>query len=441
MLKEISVSRQYAPLRVCADICFYFFTVSLFSFSLQYFSLDDGGVLGVVSNLIVPWSLPLSLFTAACFALGFLIIRLDSAALRFLLSLLPGLCFLMGPFSLYLLIHTAAWAYYVVVMTIGSFEVHLDEYRRRIRLMLAAALLFTLCLIIFHFATEAWYYNRLFGGEAYGLFFFALSVLSLRGMRTELGAPKLMRLLDAAYVVALPTLLVAVFLLLTGTVPAITFLFRQLTRFLIWLYHVFFPKKVIPYQFRPPLGDDLNGVKTEKSLFFPDRELQTPDAEMTGGKGLRALLPSETTLWLTIILLAALLVYIAILLLRRRERDPRRPRIVREHVEKPPFEGLLRRSFGDPSEPAGVRQIRRIYRSYLHLIRSLRMRLDPSDTSQDVLAYASSCLDMPENAALRELYIAARYGDPRSVTARQAAEAKRCLAAIEAASKSLPDRS
>ncbi len=432
MLKEISVSRQYAPLRVCADICFYFFAVSLFSFSLQYYTVGEGEILGVVSNLIAPWSLQLALLVAACFALGFLIVRIDKALLRFLLSLLPGLSFLMSPLRLILLIHAVAWLYFVIVMTIGSFEVHLDEYRRRAGVMLLAALLMLLCLIIFHFGTEAWYFDRLFGGELYGPLFFVLCVLSLRGMRTDLGAPVKMRLLDALCVVVLPTLLFSVLLVLYGAVPAVTGLFRLLVRFVIWLYHVFFPTKNVPYQFRPPLDDDLNAVKTEKSLLFPNGRNKAPDPDMVGGQGIRYALSSQASFWIMVVLLAALLVYIAIRLIRRREKLPAAPRLAHENIEKPPLEGLLRRAFGEAELPANVRQIRRVYRSYLKQLRTMSVQPSPSDTSEDILDLTSGCLDMPENAALRELYIAARYGDPKAVTSAQVSEAKRCLSAIEA---------
>ena len=37
-----------------------------------------------------------------------------------------------------------------------------------------------------------------------------------------------------------------------------------------------------------------------------------------------------------------------------------------------------------------------------------------------------------ENKRLRELYIAARYGDPKAVTSEQVGEAKHCLGVIEA---------
>ena len=168
-MKQISISEQYAPLRVCADISFYFYVVALFSFSAPYTVSSDGGVQYVVTNLIAPWSLQLAILVAACFVLGFLIVRLDSMVLRCLLSLLPGLTFLMSPFQPILLIHAAAWVYYVVYMTVGNFEAYLDVYRRRARVMLLAAMLLTFCLIIFHFGTDSMANRRLYGGEIYGL--------------------------------------------------------------------------------------------------------------------------------------------------------------------------------------------------------------------------------------------------------------------------------
>ena len=437
MLKEISASRQYAPLRVGADICFYFYAVSIFSFSVKYYFLEGGAVLGVASNLVSPWSLHLSILLASCILLGLVITRIEKALLRFVLSLLPGICFLRMPIHPVMLILAAAWIYFIVVMTIGSFEVHLDVYRRRVGVMLFAALMLTLCLIIFHFGTEDWYYNRLFGGEIYGLLFFFLSVLSLRGMRTDLGAPKVMRLLDAAYVVVLPALLISVFFLLRSMVPLVTFLFRQLTRFLIWLYHLLFPQKAEPEPLPPSDTDDLNQLLNEDPLLLPVGEDQSPEPELFDGGGISFQLPSEVSLWLMFVFLASVLVFIAIWLIRRKREGSGKPRIVRENVERPVFEGLLRRSSRESAVPSNVRQIRRIYRSYLNLVRSLRMKISPSDTSEDVLGLSSGCLDIPENAALRELYIAARYGDPKAVTARQVSEAKRCLGVIEAAKRRL----
>ena len=108
MLKEISASRQYAPLRVGADICFYFYAVSIFSFSVKYYFLEGGAVLGVASNLVSPWSLHLSILLASCILLGLVITRIEKALLRFVLSLLPGICFLRMPVHPVMLILAAA---------------------------------------------------------------------------------------------------------------------------------------------------------------------------------------------------------------------------------------------------------------------------------------------------------------------------------------------
>lgn len=431
MLKSISISRHYAPLRVCADICFYFYAVSLFSFSVKYFTYNEGEVLGVVSNLIAPWSAQLSVLVAACFVLGFVIVRIDNTALRFLLSLLPGLSFLMSPLQPILLIHAAAWVYYVVVMAIGSFEVHLDVYRRRAGIMLFAALMLTLCLIIFHFGTIDWYYSRLFGGEVYGLLFFVFCVLSLRGMRTETGAPKMMRALDAAYVVALPALLLSAFFLLRGMVPVITYLFKLLTRFLLWLYHVFFPTKYVPAPLPSEDDGNLDLLNEDDTLLLPVGEDLSPDDSMLEGQNVHYQISDETAFWLMIAFLAIILIFIAINLIRKRQKRPAKPRVVHEKVEKPVFEGLLRRSYRDADDPANVRQIRKIYRSYLKYIRSRHIPLSASDTSEDVLSHSTVVVDVPENERLRELYIAARYGEAEAVTAAQAGEARRCLDAIQ----------
>ena len=433
MNKGMSVSRQYAPMRVCADICFYFYTVSLFSFSVLYTASDEMGINGVVTNLIAPWSLQLAILVAACFVIGYVIIFVGNAALRFLLSLLPGLSFLMSPFQPILLIHAAAWVYFVVIMTIGNFEVFLDVYRRRARIMLFAAMMLTFCLIIFHFGTDDWYGKRLFGGEIYGLLFFILSVLSLRGMRLSLGAPKAMRVLDGAYVVVLPFLLVAAFFLLRSIVPTVTFLFKMLTRFLVWLKRTLFPGEETLDIFHPSEEEDINKVLMEKdnSLVLPPGNDQSPGEELASGEDLHFHLPVRAGFLIMIAFLAAVLILITIKLIRNKQKKQEKPKLAREHIERKPFEGLLRRRSGEAALPPNVRQVRKIYRTYLDHVRSLRLRISPSDTSKDVLDSSSAYLDMPENRTLRELYIAARYGDPNTVTSEQAAEAKRCLSIIE----------
>ena len=72
--------KQTAVFRTAGEICFYFSVLYIF-------------------DIFKTWRLPMALFTAACFALGFVIVRCRAKLLRLLLSLLPGLCFLLGPWD------------------------------------------------------------------------------------------------------------------------------------------------------------------------------------------------------------------------------------------------------------------------------------------------------------------------------------------------------
>lgn len=427
-MKSISVSRQFAPLRVCAEMCLYYYVLAVLTLSVAYNVSTEKGVVGVVTNIVAPWLVQLSILVGACFVLGFVIVRIDNPALRFLLSLLPGLSFLMSPLEPTVLIHAAAWVYYVIVMTVGNFEVYLDVYRRRSRLLLVIALILTCCLIIYHFGNEAWYGNTLFGGEIYGLLFLVLTVFSLRGMRLSSGAPAKMRLVDAAHVVALPVVLLTAVFLLQGAVPALTGLMSWITRFLIWLFHLLFPEKEMPHINVP--DENFNGPEIEDSVELPDVEVETPDVNPISGADPHMHVSGDAWLWIIIVILAAVLVYFAIRQIRGRRKNDEKPKLVREHIERVPRERITRRRSGEAALTANVKQIRKVYRSYLDHIRSFGMKIFPSDASEDVLKNTSAYLEMPENAALRQLYIAARYGDPKTVTSEQAAEAKRCLTVI-----------
>ncbi len=434
-MKSISVSRQFAPLRVCGEMCLYYYALAVLTLSVSYYMSTEKGVYGVVSNLVAPWSFQLSILVGACLILGFVIVRIDHAALRLLLSLLPGLTFLMSPPEPTVLIHAAAWAYYVICMTIGNFEAYLDVYRRRARLLFVVALLLTGCLIIYHFGNEAWYGNTLFGGEMYGLLFFILIVFALRGMRLSTGVPARMRLIDAAHVVALPAVLIAAFFLLRGAIPVFTWLIARLTRILTWLFRLLFPEKEMP-QINIP-DEDFDAPVKEEPLEMPDVREPAPDMGPISGADPHIRISNDVWLWIIIVILAAVLVYIAIRQIRGRQKDREKPRLVHERIERLPRERLSRRRPAESSLFANVKQIRKVYRSYLDHVRSFGMKLFPSDTSKDVLENSSAFLEMPENAALRELYIAARYGDPKAVTAEQTAEARRCLAVIQSKK---PDR-
>jgi hypothetical protein len=73
-------------------------------------------------------------------------------------------------------------------------------------------------------------------------------------------------------------------------------------------------------------------------------------------------------------------------------------------------------------------QLRRIYKTYLEYRQEGGMTVGASDTSAQILDKETR--EKEEAARLRELYIAARYGDPSAVTRSQVQEAQACLERI-----------
>ena len=422
--KDTSISCLYAPMRVCADMAFYFYVLALLSLTVAYNASSGGKVYGVITNITSPWALQIGVLLGSCFALGFLIVRIKKPALRLVLSLLPGLTFLMSPLQPVHLLHAAALAYYVIFMTIGNFDEYLDVYRRRIRVMLIAALVLTGLLIVFRFSNDAWYGSKLLGGEEYGIIFFILAVVSLRGMRLSMGASGRLRAMDTAFVIALPVVLTAAVFLFSGAVPVITFLFKQLTRFLGWLIGLLFPEK--EKQTLPDIPDTNGGRLEDIPLIDPEEISEDSGVEPMEGKDFRIDLPSRTLFWILIAVVIAVLVLIAVRLIRSKRTERVRTGRSHDRIERVPFERMAARS-QETSLTANVKQIRKIYRVYLEQIFSKHAKVSPYDTSRDVLDISSNFSDLPENNELREIYIAARYGDPDAVTSEQAGEARRCL--------------
>ncbi|MBR0131002.1 MAG: hypothetical protein IJM08_06840 [Firmicutes bacterium] len=428
-MKSISVSSQYAPLRVCADISFYLYVVSVLSLRISSTFWTERGVFGIVSNLVTPWLTQLLVFVLACLAVGFVAVRTENAALRFALSLIPGLVFLTSKPELGLIVPAASWAYYMIYITAGSFETYVDSYRRRLRIMLIVALLASGFLIVFHFASDDVYTTKLFGGEEFGLLFFVLSVVSLRGMRLVNGTPKKMRALDTAYVIAVPVILTACVLLFRLMVPVVSYIIKLLAHFVRWLLSVLRPDKPQP-DFLEIVEEYINNAEQEILDLRVDPEAD-PSVEPMDGKNIRINIPPSFYYLLFVAAVTVVLVIIAVRLFANRKKGTGRFVFKSEDIDRiPPETEPVRRS-EEPSSASNAGKIRRIYRSYLEHFRSLNMKLEPSDTSQDVLRYSGEFNQAAENGTMRDLYIAARYGDPAEVTAEQVAEAKRCLTAVK----------
>ena len=77
-----------------------------------------------------------------------------------------------------------------------------------------------------------------------------------------------------------------------------------------------------------------------------------------------------------------------------------------------------------------ARQLRRIYQTYLEFVNQRGLSIRKTDTSAEILERAKKIQDSPQAERLRELYIAARYGDPKAITRQQVEEAQACLEEI-----------
>lgn len=426
--------KKYAVLRVCADICFYYFILSF----ITVLNLKaDGRLL----NFFELWRLPISAFVLACFALGFLIVRCDTAALRLAISLLPGLCFMLGRFELQMLFPMVAWIYYVIVMTIGNFDTPLDLYRRRIKVSMFISVLIALLFIGQHNVQMSTGGSALVAGELYGLLFFVLSVLAMRGMSRGASAPPEMRLFDLASVVVTPTLLVGlamlVIALLRAASPLFGRLFSPIASFFVWLFLKIFPQDGPPEVEAQRIGYDQapNLLNPYKDLLEEQLEQKVVEKDQVFN-----LMQNDTPTYIGVVIVLALVVALCIYLAVKNSGEkavkvsgPEQYDFANEVTTERRVRKKRR------ADVSNVKQIRALYRSYLEIV-DLRHSVGCADTSQDVLGYSKTYFDMPETDELRELYIAARYGDPKAITQKQVSEAKRCISAIENENRSMADQ-
>ena len=101
-----------------------------------------------------------------------------------------------------------------------------------------------------------------------------------------------------------------------------------------------------------------------------------------------------------------------------------------EEYESTPAKGRKRRKNRLPLLAGNARQLRRIYKTYLEYRRDKGVAVYPSDTSAEVLDKDLQMSESKDAVRLRELYLAARYGNPSAVTREQVQEAQACLERI-----------
>lgn len=404
--------KNAAVLRICADLCFFFSILCTFE-SLR------------------PWYLAMAVFAAAALALGFVIVRCKSPALRALLALPSFGCLLLGGLSPLLFFPALGWLYYAIVMTRGAFTLPLDEYRRSYRVQLVIALFFVAVRV----ANLTIYRSAQLPTENL-LFIFAFLFLGVFAMRImQMGATMkgLWQLSNALSVILFPLLAVGVslvlFLLLRFFSPALFYLFYPLGRLLIWLFRKLFPPAGAA-QMTQPLLEFI--TPPTAVIYEPEDSSGTATTSSLSERFLNPLLIERATAIGAYVILALLLfaaVWLVVRYSMRGSRGAGEEELYYDETERGATGKKSRRA--SRRRPVGhARQLRRIYQVYLETMAARGVSIDKSDTSQDVLSRANVRSESTEAARLRELYIAARYGDPKAVTAEQVAEAQHCLDVI-----------
>lgn len=402
--------RQTSVIRITGNICFYFSVLSIF-------------------KAFHAWRLPMALFAAACLLLGFVIVRCANPALRGVLALLPALTFLIAQPGWLLLIPAAAWIYYIAVMVIGNYAMPLDEYRKAFTVMLIVCLFF----IAANIANSTIYSGKMISVDSlvYAFVFLFLGVIAMRRMQMGREMNWAWKWRNALSVAGFPLLAVGasvvLFVVLRFTHWGLTKILRPLGIILNWLLHKLFPTGNAPIE-----SMNLQQVLARSAIEFNNKwEAEGEDESFIAGKG-------ENFDKMTIerlasiggyVILGLLLVLVLFLVLRRvwRMKPLSREEPEFEETEKVEPGKRRRRRRGMPVL-GNARQLRRIYKTYLEYRHEHGMTVTATDTSAQILERET--VEKEDAARLRELYIAARYGDPSAVTRLQVQEAQACLERI-----------
>ena len=401
--------------RVTGEICFYFSI-------LHVFETYRG------------WWMPLAIFAGACFALGFLIVRLESMPLRLLLSLLPGLAFLLIPLQPLLFFPGLAWLYYILVMAQGNYAMPLEEYRGVFRFLLLISLFF----IAANITNSTLYRGELVSVPSlvYVFLFMLLGLYAMRRMQMGGEMSAKWQLSNAAATAGIPLLAVGVsillFLIVRFTQPLLQWLLTPLGRFILWLMAKLFPSGSDVSDPFPPSPTPVTHTSTLPSGIPFGHGADTPldpDLEQTSALLIERAAGIGAYVLMGLLLLLALYLVLQYVKRNRPDSDIDPDKMSYDEGEKIEGEGKKRRNKAQRMV-GNAKQLRRIYQTYLEFVSTKGLEIDKADTSQEILERAKSLQDCPQAERLRQLYIAARYGDPKAVTREQVQEAQECLEKI-----------
>ena len=405
--------KQAAVLRVTTGICFYYAILTVF-------------------DIFHAWRLPMALFTAACLLLGLVIVHCKIPPLRLFLAVLPALCFLLGPFSLPLILPLFAAVYYCAVMSGGNYAMPLDDYRRSFTLMLVIVLF----SVVANIANSTVHLNHPLSVDnlVYSGVFLILGVFAMRRMQMRAKMSLNWHLRNSLTVIGVPLLSAVIalllFLFLRFSRQALKVILAPVGRFFIWLFSKLFLSGDAPVE-----NMTLEEFLQQDSLVQQQWELEpgfNSEVQSYIGGDTNVLLIERAASIGGWIILGILLIVALILIWRfaRRDRSVPENDLLYEDTDAAPAEGRRRRKKRMPLLAGNARQLRRIYKTYLEYRAGEGMSILPSETSAEILENDLEMSESEDALRLRDLYLAARYGDPSAVTRGQVQEAQACLERI-----------
>ncbi len=375
----------------------------------------------------------MALFTAACLLIGLLIVRCENPAVRVCLAVLPALCFLIGPYSLLMIVPLLAWLWYFLVMVRGNYAMPLYDYRRIFTVMLVISLFF----IAANIANSTLFTNQLISVDSlvYIALFLFLGVFAMRRMQmgAEMGLNWQMK--NLLSVIGIPLAAVGVslvlFLILRFSSHALAAVLVPVGRFFIWLIG-----RIFPTGNRPVEQMSLQEYMTPKAASQVPTETEVGrlnEALPVEGSSASPYLIEHAAVIGGWVLLGILLLAVFFLIWKHagKKHSTEEEELLYEETEAAPADGKRRRRRARVPLLAGnARQLRLIYKTYLEFRKSKGLSVHPSDTSADILERDLGMGGSDDAEKLRGLYLSARYGDPSAVTREQVREAHACLERI-----------
>ena len=399
--------KESAPIRIAADISFFFLLCS------QYYTL------GVKLWLFAA-------FVGACLVFGFLASRPSNPFFRILLTLPPLALLLFADGLISILLLAVAWLYFALMHIFGKTAMEYYIYRKAyIAMALIGVVGFFVARVIPLFPEV-----NLISEITFFLLFGLLGVMALRelrmGIRTNLRwmSYSALSLIVPIVGAVAATFLLALFLKTFG--KYLQYIFAPLVLFLWAIEKIFgnlFEHAVPAYNSERETFEPVEIETGEGVPWQPKEEQATP----TG--------PLEVD-WMLILVIAMVVVVltVAIILLVRYLRKNQRPVEEEQLGAQDETEFRMRRQKRKKVVAIPESQkIREIYRMYLRDLRIKGQTIRQENTSLDILREAEKKTDEAPNETLRAIYLIARYGDASRITTEQTELAKTCLNQIHEA--------